>query len=193
MNIAIIILSAGSSTRMGTTKQLLPIGDTTLLGISIENALQSNADKVFCVLGANTEKIQESAPLYNIEVILNNKYKEGLSSSIKKGIKHIEDKGFDAALIMLGDQPKVDSNYLNLLISYFKSNPTKITASEYEDTIGVPAIFPKIYFNQLQQVKGDKGAKDFLNMHKAQVISVKSDKLIDIDTQEDYLNFLKTL
>ncbi|MEH6535117.1 MAG: nucleotidyltransferase family protein [Psychroserpens sp.] len=193
MTISILILSAGSSSRMGTTKQLLPIGKTTLLGISIENAIQSKANKIFCVLGANAKNIQQSLVQYDIEVITNNNHNEGLSSSIIEGIQYIEDKNFDAVLIMLGDQPKVDSNYLNALISSFKKNPTKISASDYSNNIGVPAIFPKTFFKQLQCLKGDKGAKDFLNTHKTQVIPIKSDKLVDIDTQEDYLNFLRSL
>jgi molybdenum cofactor cytidylyltransferase len=193
MNIAILILSAGSSTRMGTTKQLLPIGNKTLLGLSIENALQTNAKKVFCVLGSNAENIKNSISQYDIEIIINPNFKEGLSSSIVEGLNHIDNTNFDAVLIMLSDQPKIDSNYINLLILSSEKKPTQIIASQYEKTIGVPAIFPKKYFKQLQQLEGDKGAKDFLNTYKAQVISIKSDKLIDIDTQEDYLNFLKSL
>lgn len=193
MNVAILILSAGSSSRMGTPKQLLPIGNTTLLGLCIENALQSNAKNVFCVLGSNAETIKNSMPQYNIEIIINSNYKEGLSSSIVEGMHHIEDKNFDTILMMLGDQPKVDSNYINALILSSEKNPTQIIASKYEDTVGVPAIFPKRCFKQLQQLKGDKGAKDFLNANKPQVIAIESDKLIDIDTQKDYLNFLKSL
>ncbi|MFD2916455.1 nucleotidyltransferase family protein [Psychroserpens luteus] len=193
MNVAILMLSAGSSTRMGSTKQLLPIGNKTLLGLSIENALQTNAKKVFCVLGSNAENIKNSISQYDIEIIINPNFKEGLSSSIVEGLNHIDNTNFDAVLIMLSDQPKIDSNYINLLILSSEKHPTQIIASQYEKTIGVPVIFPKKYFKQLQQLEGDKGAKDFLNIHKAQVISIKSDKLIDIDTQEDYLNFLKSL
>lgn len=193
MNVAIVILSAGSSTRMGTAKQLLPVGNTTLLGLSIEHAQKSNANEIICVIGANSKIIQDSISNYDIDVITNDNYKEGLSSSIVEGIYHIENKNFDAALIMLSDQPKVDSNYLNVLIRSYEKNPTKIIASEYSKNVGVPAIFPKTYFKQLQQLKGDKGAKEFLNTNKAQVISTKSEKLIDIDTQEEYLNFLNSL
>tara|TARA_B100000809_G_scaffold263455_1_gene316753 strand:- start:163 stop:744 length:582 start_codon:yes stop_codon:yes gene_type:complete len=193
MNVALVILSAGSSTRMGTAKQLLPIKDTTLLGLSITNALETNANKVICVLGSNAETIKESISQFDIEVTINNNHQEGLSSSIAKGLNYIENKNFDAVLIMLGDQPKVDSKYLNILIRSFEDNPTKITASEYSKNRGVPAIFPKSYFKQLQLLKGDKGAKNFLNAHRTQIISLKSEKLIDIDTQEEYRNFLKSL
>jgi len=193
MDVAILILGAGSSTRMGKPKQTLSIGKTTLLGLSIENALQANAKNVYCVLGANAEIIIQSISKYNIEVIINDNHKKGLSSSIVSGIQHIQDKNFDAVLIMLADQPHVDFNYLNTLIQSFEKNPTKVSASKYKKNNGVPAIFPKALYQQLLKLKEDKGAKDFLNTHKTEVISIQSDKLLDIDTQDDYQNFLKSL
>ena len=193
MKIAILILSAGSSKRMGTAKQLLPIGKTTLLGLCIENAIHSNAEKIFCVLGSNAEKIKHSISQYNVEIILNNNYEEGLSSSIIEGIKYINSENFDAVLIMLGDQPNVNTKYLNSLILSSEKHSSKIIASKYLDNIGVPAIFPKSYFEQLQKIKGDKGAKDFLNSNTSHVISIESDRLLDIDTKNDYLDYLKTL
>jgi len=193
MNIAIVILSAGRSTRMGTAKQLLAIGDTTLLGLSIIHAQKCNANQVICVLGADAEIIKDSISSYEIDIITNYNHKEGLSSSIVESVNYLENKNIDAVLIMLADQPKVDSNYLNILMRSFENNPTKITASEYSKHSGVPAVFPTSYFKQLQLLKGDKGAKDVLNVHKANVISIKSEKLMDIDTQEEYRNFLKSL
>jgi len=193
MNIAIVILSAGRSTRMGTAKQLLAIGDTTLLGLSIIHAQKCNANQVICVLGADAEIIKDSISSYEIDIITNYNHKEGLSSSIVESVNYLENKNIDAVLIMLADQPKVDSKYLNLLIDSFEKNPTKITASAYDQNIGVPAIFPKKHFKQLQKLKGDKGAKDFLNAHYKEIISIRNEKLIDIDTKEDYLNFLKSL
>jgi molybdenum cofactor cytidylyltransferase len=193
MNIAILILAAGSSSRMGEPKQLLSIKNTTLLGYSIEQAKQSNANKVFCVLGANAEAIEQSIKKYIIEIINNSNYQNGLSSSIKVGIQHIEVKHFDAVLIMLADQPKVDSNYLNTLIRAFEKNLTQISASSYSGNIGVPAVFPKFYFEQLKNLKGDKGARELLNSHKNAVILFKNNHLIDIDTKQDYDDLLKSM
>ncbi|WP_298892690.1 nucleotidyltransferase family protein [uncultured Psychroserpens sp.] len=193
MKVAILILAAGSSNRMGTAKQLLTIGHTTLIGKSIETALQSNANEVFCVLGANAEKIRKSINSYKANVIINTNYNNGLSSSIIAGLDHIENLNFDAVLITLADQPRIDVNYLNVLIDSFNQNSSKISASDYQDNIGVPAIFPKTYFKQLKRLEGDKGAKNVLNSNNKNVIKVNCNTLLDIDTQQDYLDFLKSL
>lgn len=187
MKTAILILAAGTSSRMGTSKQLLPIGDTTLLGLSIENALKTNANEVFCVLGANAALIQKETDKYPVKVIFNTNYESGLSSSIVAGIKEL--KTYDAVLIMLADQPKVDTHYLNELITSCKENPTKIIASNYGKKVGVPAIFPKAFYAELLQLKGDKGARDFLQSEK-DIIKLLPKSLLDIDTQDDYHDFL---
>ncbi len=188
--IAIIILAAGNSSRMGDIKQLLPYKNTSLIGWAIQNAKKSNAHSVFCVLGANAELIKKEINQYQIETILNTNYKEGLSSSITAGVNHIKDKHFDALLIMLADQPNVNTSYLNNLISKYQESSLKIIVSNYKEKVGVPAIFPKNYFNQLLSLEGDKGAKHLLQKQLLELVKLKPYNLIDIDTKEDYQNLI---
>ena len=191
MKTVILILAAGSSSRMGEPKQLLPFKNTTLLGNAIEQAKNSKSNAVFCVLGANEEIIKKSIENYKIETIFNPNFKNGLSSSIVAGIHHLSTKNFDSVLIMLADQPSVNSEYLNNLIKTSINNPSKITASNYQNKMGVPAIFPKSYFQKLLNLKGDKGAKVLLNENHSEIIKMNPFNLTDIDTKEDYQN-LKT-
>ena len=191
--VAVLILAAGSSSRMGAIKQLLPVGKSTLLGVVSENALQSKADKVFCVLGANATEIRVSLGGYDVETIENSKHKKGLSSSIVAGINHIKDKNFDAVLIILGDQPLIDSIYLDELLSSFEAHSGRIIASNYNNGLGVPVIIPKTYYSELLQLKGDKGAKEFLTSQSKNVISLKTGALFDVDSQEDYNELIKKL
>lgn len=193
MNIAILILAAGSSSRMKTTKQLLPIGKTTLLGATIEYALQSNTKRIYCVLGANAETIKTSISKYNIETISNPNYKSGLSSSIATGIQHISNQNFDAVLLVLGDQPLITSSYFNEMINTFKKHSKKIIASGYNTNLGVPAIIPKIYFNDLLSLEGDKGAKTFLNSKKDKIIKLDSANVMDIDTPKEYQDYINSI
>ncbi|MCH3881008.1 MULTISPECIES: nucleotidyltransferase family protein [Tenacibaculum] len=185
---AILILAAGSSTRMNATKQLLPYKNTTLLGFAIETAKKTTTNQVFCVLGSNAEIIEESVKKHQVETIFNPNFKAGLSSSIVAGINHITPMNFDAVLIILADQPKITSAYLNELLKTSVENPTKIIASNYGENNGVPVIFPKNYFKELLLLKGDKGAKNLLKKMHSNLISIKSTNLIDIDTEEEYKN-----
>lgn len=191
MKTAIIILAAGNSSRMKAIKQLLPLGNNTLLGLTIENALKATTDEVYCVLGANADNIQHHVKQYNVKFIRNLNYEDGLGSSIGAGINHIQSLNIDAVLIMLGDQPKVSTSYLNEMFRVFKENQNHIIASDYSGKNGVPAIFPKTYFEDLLRLAGDKGAGELLNKSDASIKTItNSVSLDDIDTPEDYQNLI---
>lgn len=161
-NIAILILAAGSSSRMGQPKQLLPWKDTTLLGNAIRNATTSTAKAIYVVLGANAKRIQKEIVDGEIEVIENPDWQHGIGSSIGIGMKMLlkKDNDFDGILIMLADQPLIDKDYLNLMITSFYSQREHIIATAYKNRAGVPALFYKAYFNELADLKNDFGAKE---------------------------------
>lgn len=193
-NLAILILAAGKSSRMNSVKQLLQVNDTTLLNLAIENAVNSKAKKTYCVLGANSKRIKEYISNKNVYLINNPSFEKGLSTSIVKGLEYITkvDKNIEHVLIMLADQPEVDNLLLNKLIDLSLNYKTKIIATSYQEKVGVPAIFPKNYFTELLKLQGDSGAKKLItkDLTNTKVLNLKT-SLIDIDTQEDYLNYLK--
>ncbi len=189
-NVAIVVLAAGRSTRMGQPKQLLSIENSTLLATVLVQALGSRAAKVFCVLGASSDQIQTSIAHLDIEVIVNPDFDQGLSSSVRAGVVALDAQGFDSALLVLGDQPEIDSAYLDELIEAQEGCSTKIVASSYDGRAGVPALVPREYFSELATLKGDKGAQLFLN-GKA-VVLIEGGCLIDLDSADDYQRYLES-
>lgn len=195
IDIKILLLAAGTSSRMGTPKQLLPIAESTLIELAIKTALEARVAAIYCVLGANIDKIRSKIEDYSIEIIENNEWQNGLGKSIAVGTAAILNKEpqTEGIFILLADQPWVDGVYLEMMISSFEDRPDAIIASDYGGFYGVPAIFPKEYFNQIKELDGDYGAKELLNLHKLPIVAVKSpEKLDDIDTPADYEQFLKS-
>jgi molybdenum cofactor cytidylyltransferase len=187
--IAILILAAGSSTRMGTPKQLLPWQGTTLLGNVIKNALAVSATNVFVVLGAHAKKIKKSVDTENIVFIENHNYKSGLGSSIACGIDHIlkDDQEYQGALILLCDQPLLGSAYFGSIIDSFNKSGRGIVATAYGNKAGVPAIFGQTYFSELKLLNDDFGAKKIIGRFKEDLLTIKpKGKEQDLDTVEDY-------
>ncbi|MCF6360808.1 MAG: nucleotidyltransferase family protein [Cyclobacteriaceae bacterium] len=186
-NIAIIILAAGGSSRMRQPKQLLPWGKTTLLGHSIQQALKSNTKKVYVVLGAYFNEIELSIREEPIDILKNNDWETGMGSSIALGIKCIQKENFDGALFMLADQPQIDSVFLNKIIATWWKSKNSIIATAHKNTVGVPAIFDKDYFNELSKLIGKKGASSIINHNLSKTTIVHAAKpIIDIDTKEEY-------
>lgn len=194
-NIAVLVLAAGKSSRMKTPKQLVKIGTNFLLETVLSKAKEINRNHVYCVLGANYPLIRREISSPNIHFIYNSNFKEGLSSSIVSGISKIEMKleNYDAVLVLLGDQPAIEKEYLNAMLVLSSKDKSKIIASNYGKKMGVPAIFPKRYFSKLKKMSGDFGAKDILNKNKDVISLDRQTNFIDIDTEEDLELFKKSI
>lgn len=173
---------------MGEIKQLLAYRNTTLLGWAIVQAKESAATEVHCVLGANAKQIQNQLG-DPVPWIVNHQHVEGLSSSIVAGVKTLADR--QAVLLMLADQPNIMSEDLDELLTLSEQYPNSIIACNYGESIGVPAVFPKKHFSDLLTLKGDKGAKNYLNQRKDEIHLVDSLRLTDIDTQQDYKRLIE--
>ncbi|WP_299675372.1 nucleotidyltransferase family protein [uncultured Tenacibaculum sp.] len=186
MKIAMLVLAAGKASRMGSVKQLLPYKNSSILGTVLESSIKVfNSEDIYVVLGANAQTIKESLRNYTVNYIINEGFASGLSSSIYSGVTKLSN--YDAILIALGDQPKIDVTYINEMVTLYQKNKECIVASRYDDFNGVPAIFPKTFYPKLLNLTGDKGAKQLLNSELNFIKTVASSgKLLDIDTPEDY-------
>jgi len=194
-NIAVLILAAGASSRMGTPKQILPWKDTTLLGHAIRTAKASQTAKIFVVLGANSEEIRPTISEEGIVVLNNQNWQNGLGTSIAAGIEQFKtnEKLYDAVLIMLVDQPLISADYLNQLIQSFHESKKGIVATAYGSRAGVPAIFSPTYFSELGKLNDDYGAKKILNNHDSDLITLYPKGIEqDVDTPDHYKALLKS-
>lgn len=179
------ILAAGESLRLGSPKQLLLYQGTSLIRHLVKTTLDSRADKVSVVVGANAEEIRDEISRLPITIINNANWKEGMSSSIRAAV---EASGPDAAavLFLLSDQPLVSTPILNALVDSFRQHPDRIAACSYSKTVGVPALFPREYFPDLVSLTGDSGAKTVIlrNLNAVSQIPFPEGS-IDIDSLSD--------
>ena len=193
-NIAVIVLAAGKSSRMKTPKQLVKIGNNFLLEFVLSKAKAINKNHVYCVLGANDTLIRREISSSNVHFVYNAAFNEGLSSSIVSGVSEIEmHPDYKAVLILLGDQPAIDKEYLDAMIALFSEDNSKIIASNYKGKLGVPAIFPKSYFSKLKNISGDFGAKEMLHTSKDVIALNRPTNFIDIDTEKDLQDFKNSI
>ena len=189
MKITAIILAAGASVRMKRAKQLLPWKNTTLLGHAMDIASASQAQKVVLVLGAREGEIRNAMENRECEVVINTEWEKGLGSSIGAGISNLisgKDSP-DAVLLILGDQPLLDAEYLDLLIGHFRKGDGDIVCTDYGEKLGVPAIFDRKYFPELSRLKGDRGAGKLIANHLETTFAIQAgEKTTDVDTLRDY-------
>jgi molybdenum cofactor cytidylyltransferase len=183
-SVGAVVLAAGESKRFGSPKQMLKYRGKELICNAVENARASRCARVVVVLGACAEEVDRAVRRYGVKRVINEKWREGMASSIGVGIDAVAD--MDAALIMTCDQPYVISVLLDKMISTYEVSSSNIVACEYAGTVGVPALFDCAFFDELTDLKGDAGAKMLINKHIDQVASIPFEKGgIDIDTMRD--------
>jgi molybdenum cofactor cytidylyltransferase len=189
--IAIIILAAGASTRMGKPKQLLLYQGRSLLQHTIESAIASVCTPIVVVLGANVEKIHRDINQYSVQIVENPQWNLGMSTSIRSGILALANysESVHAAVITVCDQPFISAEIINSLVSAYHSTGKSIVASQYAETLGVPALFSSKFFAELANMNESIGAKHLLRKYRDQVFAFPFPQgKIDIDTPQDYEN-----
>lgn len=195
-DIVIIILAAGSSSRMGTSKQLVRVDQEPLLRKTVKTAIESEPEGIVVVLGANPEEHRKALEDFNIDVTVNNNWQSGVGSSIKAGVKFIRENYRDSkgVIVLVCDQPLLKADHIKRLIHEQKHSEKSIVASSYAGTVGVPVFFKNEIFPQLLAMDDSEGAKKIILKNKGKMISVDfPGGEIDLDTPEDVRQFTQNI
>jgi molybdenum cofactor cytidylyltransferase len=189
MSVAAIILAAGGSSRLGRPKQLLVYHGEALLNRAIRLAGEAGVSPVLVVLGAQFEMIRASVQSHESIPVHNDRWRQGIASSIDAGLRALGVCAPEAAgaLVMSCDQPRLTVDHLRALIDAFAAqSAAAIAASSYGGIYGVPAVFPRETFADLRALRGDEGARSILASATCPVAPVEfAGGEVDIDLPED--------
>lgn len=187
-NYSIILLAAGSSSRLGQPKQLVEHEGVPLLLKSTLTALGAKYAHVAVVLGADAHVHKKIIAHLAVEIITNHEWEKGMGSSIKAGLRQVikSRPETEAVVVMVCDQPLLTSAHLTSLLLLHKKTSSPIVASRYEKAIGVPALFDRSLFSKLLEIKDQQGAKAIIESHAGTIEFIDwPEGRIDIDTPED--------
>lgn len=182
--VSAILLAAGKGSRMGKLKQLMPLGDSTILEQTLDNLLGSKVTEVIVVLGYKAEEITKRLSGRPVKLVVNPLYRKGMGTSVAAGLKFIDSQA-RAVMLTLGDQPYVDSLTINGLIDAFNSNKKGIAIPTYQGQRGHPLIFARKYQAPLSHLSGDIGGREIIRENPEDILEVPVDCegiVIDIDT-----------
>lgn len=181
----VLVLAAGASTRLGQPKQLVKLGGRPALHIVVSNAVAVAGNAVTVVLGAQAREMTHLLAHSPASVVVNRHWQEGMGSSLRFGIAALP-PACDAVLVLLGDQVGVTADDLKRLASAWRGEESMIAASVYDQHVGVPAIFPRLCFSELAELRGDHGARGVLERNNYRLVRVPMvNAAIDLDTPRD--------
>lgn len=190
--IAAIVLAAGQSRRMGSPKMVLPWGETTVIGQVVCTLASAGVDEIVVVTGGARELVEAALAQLNCEKpvrsVFNAQFAQGeMLSSVQTGLRSL-DESVDAALIALGDQPRIQAEVVTGLLSAHAQGAQLVVPS-YKMRRGHPWLVSRRLWGSLLALHGAQTLRDFLNSQAGAITYLEVDTdsvLMDLDTPEDY-------
>ena len=151
---AAVILAAGDSSRMGFPKQLAEVKEKPLLQLIIDKVNNKFEDSSV-VLGSENEVISEKIDFKNSNILINESWTEGITSSIRTSLFFYQgQKEIENIIFFLADQPDVESEVIDSLINN-DHDGTKILIPQYRYKLGFPILVPRLFWPKLELITQD--------------------------------------
>ncbi len=188
--IAGVILAAGSASRMGQPKLLLPWKGEALIR-HIARIATSCLDPVVIVTGSWAKEIQDALTGLTVQIVHNPEWADGQSTSVRKGINALPEQTA-AALFLLGDQPYVSTELIQGLLKVYAQTRPAILAPYVGEKRSNPVLFDRSIFEALCQLRGDAGARSIFAQYPPTPFIWSDERLLfDVDTPEDYQKLIR--
>jgi len=180
---------------MGTGKPLVRIADRPLLEHVLEALSRSLVTQIVVVLGHEAALVKEEIPLADATVVVNREYAEGMSTSIRAGLR-ASDPQAAAFLLVLGDQPFVSSTTIDTLIRRWRPRRPRILIPTFRGRRGNPVLVDRSVSSEIRSISGDVGFRELFQNRADDILEVPVDDpgiLVDVDTPEQLRSLSKEI
>ncbi|MBA2692122.1 MAG: nucleotidyltransferase family protein [Rubrobacter sp.] len=185
--VAAVLLAAGGGSRFGGGKLLAEFRGKPLVCHALEAIRESPVDGAFVVVGDRAGEVRKFVEPYGFSVVENAEWGRGQSTSVAAGLSALG-SDFDAAVVMLGDQPLVGAVAVGRLVRAFEEGAS-VAVATYGGKPRNPVLFSREVWPELMgELRGDEGARGFLRARWDLVTEVHCDDVAnpsDVDTREE--------
>jgi molybdenum cofactor cytidylyltransferase len=182
--IAAVVLAAGRASRMGSNKLIAELDGEPIVRRTVRAVLASRARPVVVVTGHEAEAVRAALAGLDVRLVHNPDFADGMSTSLRVGVAAAGAVG--AALICLGDMPRLEARHLDAVIDAYRTgDPDEIIVPTCDRKRGNPVLWPHSYFAEIAELSGDVGARALIDRHAEQVRLLAIDDpaiLVDVDT-----------
>lgn len=193
--IVAVILAAGTSSRLGRPKQLLQLGNQTVIEHVVDRVMASCVDRTVVVVGHAEDEIRRVLTSRDVDIVVNPLFREGQSTSLLAGVAHAKQLfasdpiGPNAIVMMLVDQPSTQTFVINRVVAEWQRARPPVALAMYGTHRSHPVVFDERVLPELLEVTGDEGARQVLRRYGELVVEIDSGETNlppDIDTEEAY-------
>jgi molybdenum cofactor cytidylyltransferase len=182
LSLAGLLPAAGDAGRLGRPKQLVRLGEESLVRKAAGLLLQ-RAAPVIVVTGAAAPEVSAELAGMAVTMAHNPAWRNGLGGSIAVAMKAVPGNA-DGVLVLLCDQWRIGRDDLEILDQAWRADPSRIVAASWEGQAGAPAIFPRRLFGELRVLEGRRGAQGLIARHRGVRVTLPN-AAQDLDTRED--------
>jgi len=191
-----VVLAAGASSRMGSPKPLLPLGERTYLGTILDTLATASVAAPLVVLGHGASEIVDAVDLQGSRVLVNEDWSQGMLSSLQLGVRSLLDDGHvDAMLLVLVDVPRFRTSTIERLVEEFTRLRSPLVVPTHAGEHGHPVLFARALFEELLEAPAAEGARAVVDAHRSELLEVEVDDpwvARDADTPEEHRRLIGT-
>ena len=175
---------------MGKPKALLPVEGQSFIERIVAAFRKAQVEKIMVVLGRHVEEIRPKIAQLQVQIVVNEDYKNGQLSSLQTAIRALEgEDDVEALLVHLVDHPFLDPGLVDQMVRRFRESKKLIVLPRYQDRRGHPVLFSSKLFPELLAASLEVGAKEVVRAHLSDTLEIETAEegvMIDIDTPEEY-------
>ncbi len=187
--IAAVILAAGLSRRMGRPKMILPWGGHTVIGQVIRSLAEAGLGTIVAVVGGARQQIEAALADLPVQTVFNPRFEQDdMLSSLQTGLSVLAPE-IQAALVVLGDQPQIESEIVTAVVDAFQSSGAELVIPSYHRRRGHPWLIARSLWGAIQSTHAPDTMRDFIDRHADRIHYLNVDNpsvLKDLDTPDDY-------
>jgi molybdenum cofactor cytidylyltransferase len=187
--IAALILAAGESSRMGRDKALLAYRGSTFVESIIEILRGAGIERVAVVLGHHATEIQCAVRFSGVEIVVNQDYRLGQTSSLQTGLRVLDLPEIEAVLLCLVDHPAISAEVVKNLMGAFERSRAPVVIPTYQGRRGHPVLMARLLFAELLSLDPQQGANTVVRSYRDRTCFLEVDDqgvLVDIDDPKVY-------
>jgi molybdenum cofactor cytidylyltransferase len=186
MSIAGILLAAGSATRMGRNKLLLPIEGETLVRRAARRGLEAGLEPLLVVVGHEADRVTEALAGLDCRIVLNPEWERGQSASLSAGAAAVP-SGAKGAVVLLADMPFVDAGMIRAVVARWRETGAPLVSGRYGDVPAPPTFYERPLLADLQGGEGEGRGREVVRRHRERAawVDLPAGALADVDDPDD--------